>query len=51
VVHQTVELGARGEQADQTMVGIKGLPERAVILSGTLGSQRAGTRVKLPLGQ
>ena len=51
VVHQTVELGARGEQADQTMVGIKGLPERAVILSGTLGSQRAGTLVKLPLGQ
>ena len=51
VVHQTVELGARGEQADQTMVGIKGLPERAVILSGTLGSQRAGTRVNLPLGQ
>ena len=51
VVHQTVELGARGEQADQAMVGIKGLPERAVILSGTLGSQRAGTRVKLPLGQ
>ena len=51
VVHQTVELGVRGEQADQAMVGIKGLPERAVILSGTLGSQRAGTRVKLPLGQ
>jgi RND family efflux transporter MFP subunit len=51
VVHQTVELGARGEQADQAMVGIKGLPERAVILSGTLGSQRAGTLVKLPLGQ
>lgn len=51
VVYQTVELGARGEQADQAMVGIKGLPERAVILSGTLGSQRAGTRVKLPLGQ
>jgi len=51
VVHQTVELGARGEQADQAMVGIKGLPERAVILSGTLGSLRAGTRVKLPLGQ
>ena len=51
VVHQTVELGARGEQADQTMVGIKGLPDRAVILSGTLGSQRAGTRVKLPVGQ
>ena len=51
VVHQTVELGARGEQAAQAMVGIKGLPERAVILSGTLGSQRAGTRVKLPLGQ
>lgn len=51
VVHQTVELGARGEQADQTMVGIKGLPEQAFILSGTLGSQRAGTRVKLPLGQ
>ncbi|MSQ75324.1 MAG: efflux RND transporter periplasmic adaptor subunit [Rhodoferax sp.] len=51
VVHQTVELGARGEQADQTMVGIKGLPEQAVILSGTLGSQRPGTRVKLPLGQ
>lgn len=33
------------------MVGIKGLPEQAFILSGTLGSQRAGTRVKLPLGQ
>lgn len=47
VVHQTVELGARGELKGQTMVGIKGVNEEATILSGTVGTLRAGTLVKL----
>jgi RND family efflux transporter MFP subunit len=50
VVHQTVELGARGDAAGQTMVEVKGLNENATVLSGTVGSVRAGTLVKLTQG-
>ena len=51
VLHQTVELGARGERDGQNLVAIKGLAENAQLLSGSVGSLRVGTRVKLPLGQ
>ena len=51
VLHQTVELGARGERDGQSLIAIKGLSENALLLSGSVGSLRAGTRVKLPQGQ
>ena len=48
VLHQTVEVGERGEFNGQTQVAIKGLNEGDTILSGTVGTLRAGTPVKLP---
>lgn len=48
VVHQTVTLGARGELDGQSMVGIQGVAEGATVLSGSVGSIRAGTLAKLP---
>lgn len=48
VVHQTVTLGPRGESDGQSMVGIQGVAEGATVLSGSVGSIRAGTVAKLP---
>ena len=48
VVHQTVTLGPRGEADGQSMVGIEGVAEGATVLSGSVGSIRAGTVAKLP---
>ena len=50
VVHQTVELGVRGDFDGQTMVEVKGVNENATVLSGTVGSVRAGTLVKTSAG-
>ena len=50
VVHQTVEMGARGEVDGQTMVAIKGVPENATLVSGTLGTLRDGSPVKFTPG-
>jgi RND family efflux transporter MFP subunit len=50
VVHQTVGLGLRGEFDRQTMVSLTGVPQDAMILSGSAGTLRAGTRVKLLAG-
>ncbi|WP_114974107.1 efflux RND transporter periplasmic adaptor subunit [Rhodoferax ferrireducens] len=50
VTHQTVELGTRGEFKGQTLVGLKGVNEDAMILSGSVGVLRAGTLVKLAPG-
>ena len=50
VVHQTVEMGARGEVDGQTMVAIKGVPENAIVISGAVGTLRAGTAVKFTPG-
>ena len=50
VVHQPVELGARGEAEGQTMVAIQGLPANASLISGTVGTLREGTLVKFPAG-
>jgi RND family efflux transporter MFP subunit len=47
VLHQTVELGARGESAGQTMVEVKGIADGATVVGATVGSLRAGTLVKL----
>lgn len=50
VVHQSVDLGARGEFNGQTLIGIQGIPEGALILSGSVGALQAGTVVKLLSG-
>ena len=46
VVHQTVEIGVRGELDGQTMVAVKGVPENALLIAGSVGSVRAGTAVR-----
>ena len=46
VLHQTVELGARGEADGQPMVAVKGVPENAKLVSGSVGSLREGTAVR-----
>ena len=46
VRHQTVELGARGQLDGQTMVAIKGVPENARVVAGTVGTLRDGTAVR-----
>lgn len=50
VLHQSVELGARGEVDGQTMVGIKGVAENATLVAGTVGTLRDGSAVKLTPG-
>jgi RND family efflux transporter MFP subunit len=47
VLHQTVEIGSRGEVDGQTMVAIKGVPENARLVSGSVGTLRDGTAVRL----
>jgi RND family efflux transporter MFP subunit len=51
VLHQTVVLGTRGERDGQSLVGVQGVAENALLLAGSVGSLRAGTKVKLPQGQ
>ncbi len=46
VVHQTVQMGVRGELDGQTMVAVKGVPENALLIAGSVGSLRAGTAVR-----
>lgn len=46
VLHQTVEMGARGEVDGQTMVAIKGVPENATLVAGSVGTLRDGSAVK-----
>ncbi|MEY4882779.1 MAG: hypothetical protein RIS34_633 [Pseudomonadota bacterium] len=47
VVHQPVDLGARGESDGQVMVAVKGIPENAALVAGSVGVLRAGTSIKL----
>ncbi|MBA3058257.1 MAG: efflux RND transporter periplasmic adaptor subunit [Gammaproteobacteria bacterium] len=47
VLHQTVQMGARGERDGQTLVAIKGLVEHASVLVGSVGPLRAGTVVQV----
>lgn len=46
VMHQSVQLGARGEVAGQTLVGVEGLKEGTQVLGGTVGTLREGTVVQ-----
>jgi RND family efflux transporter MFP subunit len=46
VVHQTVELGTRGDFDGQAMVAVQGVKEGSTVLNGTVGSVIAGTLVK-----
>jgi RND family efflux transporter MFP subunit len=46
VVHQTVELDGRGEKNGQAMAGLRGVPDEAVVLAGSVGVLRPGTPVK-----
>lgn len=50
VVHQRVQLGARGEVDGLAMVAVEGLPENATVVAGTVGVLREGSAVKLPAG-
>ncbi len=50
VLHRTVTLGVRGVFNGETMVGLQGVNEDALILSGTVGLLRAGTLVQRPSG-
>lgn len=47
VLHQSVEMGARGERDGQTLVAIKGLTENARVIVGSVGPLRAGTFVQV----
>lgn len=47
VVHQPVELGARGESDGQAVVAIKGAPDNSDLISGSIGTLREGTAVKI----
>jgi len=46
VVHKSVELGARGDADNETMVIIKGVSDNTLVISGLVGTLRAGTAVK-----
>jgi RND family efflux transporter MFP subunit len=47
VVHQSVDLGVRGQVDGQPMVAVRGLPENTQVIGGHIGPLRAGTPVKL----
>jgi RND family efflux transporter MFP subunit len=46
VVHQSVELAARGEADGEPMVLLKGLSENTLVISGLVGPLRVGTAVR-----
>jgi RND family efflux transporter MFP subunit len=50
VVHQAVELGARGEADGQPMVEVKGLVAASSVVNGSVGTLREGTTVTLTSG-
>jgi hypothetical protein len=50
IVHQTVQLGARGEAGGQPMVAVQGVPANARLVSGSVGTLREGTPVTLTAG-
>ncbi|RZI71650.1 MAG: efflux RND transporter periplasmic adaptor subunit, partial [Variovorax sp.] len=47
VVHQPVQTGLRGQVDGQTLVAVTGVPDGAVIVAGTVGPLREGTRIRL----
>ncbi|WP_395688995.1 efflux RND transporter periplasmic adaptor subunit [Caenimonas koreensis] len=46
VVHTTVQMGARGESGNDTMVAVTGVAAGSVVIKGNLGPLREGTAVK-----
>ena len=48
--HQRVELGERGEAEGQTMVAVKGVPDNATVIAGSVGALRDGSAVNLKTG-
>lgn len=48
VVHQRVQVGARGEVDGQAMVAVAGVAENATVVAGTVGVLREGSAVKWP---
>lgn len=46
VGHKPVELGARGNSGNETMVAVQGLTENAVVIQGRVGALREGLAVK-----
>ncbi len=50
VVHQQVELGARGLVKGEWMVAVSGLTQDTVLIAGSVGPLREATAVKLPPG-
>ena len=50
VVNQSVEMGPRGEADGQLMVSVKGVPDKASLINGTVGTVREGTAVKFTAG-
>ena len=50
VVHQVVLLGVRGESDGQQMVSVKGVADNANLVTGSVGTLREGTLVKLTSG-
>ena len=51
VRHQSVELGERGEADGQSLIAITGVGENARLLSGSVGTVRDGTAVKVVVPQ
>lgn len=51
VRHQNVELGERGEADGQSLIAITGVGENARLLSGSVGTVRDGTAVKVVVPQ
>jgi RND family efflux transporter MFP subunit len=47
VVHQSVQVGARGQADGETLVAVRGLAEDTQVIGGHVGPLRAGTPVKL----
>jgi len=50
VVHQAVELGARGLVKGDWMVAVSGLAQDTMLIAGSVGQLREATAVKLPSG-
>lgn len=50
VVNQAVEMGPRGEADGQLMVSVKGVPDKAKLINGSVGTVREGTTVKFTAG-
>ena len=46
VAHKTVEMGARGDAANETMVAVTGVAPGALVIRGNVGPLREGTAVK-----